>query len=395
MTTTAVSPGTGRRVMLTAAAVCSGVTVANIYLAQPVLGLIAEGLGTSRAAAGWVATAALLGYALGVLFVVPLGDNSNRRRLVATLSVLTSALLVGAALAPSVPVLAWFAALAAVTTVVPQVIVPLVVQRAEPSRRAVSMGWVQAGLIAGMMLSRVLGGQLGALWGWRAVYLVAAGLTLVTGLLTARVLPREGERAPARYRDLLRSLPGYVRGEPALRGACLRQAGMFAAFNVVWSTVVLALTAPPHGLGVGTAGLVGLLGLGSAAATPLGGRFVDRRGPLLVSAVGFGIFVVGTGLLLLGGSVLPALLAGMVVMPVGLQLGLVSNQAAALAVDPAAGGRLNTVFMLAAFLGGSAGSAVGAAAYGAAGWTAACLTAFGLLGVGALGYLSPGSRRPA
>lgn len=388
---TAVAPA-GRRTMLAGAAVCSGVTVANIYLAQPIVGIVADDTGVSRGTAGWIATASLLGYALGILFVVPLGDNSNRRALVGRLSVVTSALLGIAAFVDSVPLLVVLTGLAAITTVVPQVVIPMIAQHAEPRRRGVALAWVQAGVFAGIMLSRVVDGQVGAAWGWRAVYLLAAALTLVVGLLTALVLPAEGEREAVRYRELLRSLPGYVRREAALRRACLRQFGLFGAFNVVWSTVALELTGP-HGLSVGTAGLVGLLGLVGTACAPVAGRLVDRRGPAFVSAVGTALFTLAAVAMLAGASLLAVLLVALAVVPVALVISQVANQSAALAVDPEAGGRLNTVFMLAAFLGGSVGSAVGAAAFGADGWPAVCLAALGFVAVGAIGFFRLGARQ--
>jgi predicted MFS family arabinose efflux permease len=384
---TTVAPDTGRlsRALLFAAALCAGVTVANIYLAQPIIGPVADTFGTSPQTAGIVVTAGMLGYSAGLLFVIPLGDSRDRRTMVGALSVLTALLLAGSSLAPSLPVLAVLTGLAAVTTVVPQILIPLVVQLADPAQRGTAMSWVQAGLITGIMGARVVSGQLAGLLGWRWVFAASAVLTLVVGLWTVRVLPSDGERNPVSYWALLRSLPGYLRREPGLRRACLRQAGSFAAFNAVWTTLALVLTAPPHGFTVAEAGLVGLLGLLSAALAPVAGKMVDRRGPRLVGALGLTVLAFAALVLILGTNSLTALLLGTAAVPIGLQVGQAANQNAALSVDPAAGGRLNTIFMLSTFLAGAIGSAAGSITYGLHGWPGVCVTALVFLALGGIG----------
>ncbi|MCP2165154.1 MFS transporter [Goodfellowiella coeruleoviolacea] len=378
----ATTSPSGGRGLVPVAALCSAVTVANIYLAQPVVGLIAADLGVPTDSAGWVATLALFGYALGVLLIVPLGDVANRRVLVGRLTVATSVLLLAAALAPALPVLALLAGLAALTTVVPQVLVPLVGQAAGPHGRAVAMAWVQAGLISGMMLSRTVGGLVGDWFGWRAVYLLAAALTLAVGQLAARTLPHEQPRDRLRYRDLLRSLPALLREEPELRWAGLRQAASFAAFNALWTTLALLLTGAPYHLSAGAAGLFGLLGLAGAVIAPLAGRLADRWGGGRVGLLGLAALGVGVLLALVATHGIGLLVAAVLVLPVGTQAGQVGNQAAALAVRPAAAGRVNTAFVLAIFLAGALGSALGTAAFGRWGWTGSCLVAAGFVVLG-------------
>lgn len=371
--------------LLFAAALCAGITVANIYLAQPIIGPIAAAFGTSPQAAGIVVTAGMLGYSAGLLLVIPLGDSMDRRKMVGGLTALTALLLLGGAAAPSLPVLTLFAALAAATTVVPQILIPLVAQLAEPDQRGTAMSWVQAGLLTGIMVSRVISGQLAGLLGWRWVFVVAAALTLVVGLWTMRAMPADGARGAVNYGALLRSLPGYLRREPVLRRACLRHAGVFAAFNAVWTTLALVLTAAPHGLTVGEAGLVGLLGLLSAALAPMAGKLVDLRGPRVVAGLGLVVLAVATVLLATGANSLVLLLIGIAAVPIGMQTSQAANQNAALTVNPAAGGRLNTVFMLATFLAGALGSAVGSFAHGIYGWLGVCAAALIFLALSALG----------
>ena len=386
MTSTLTPPvgtSSARRGLLAVSAVCAAVTVANIYLAQPVVGLVAADFGVPAGSAGWVATGALLGYALGIALLVPLGDVLDRRRLVARLSVLTAMLLVGAALAPALPVLAVLAGAAAMTTVIPQVVIPLVAQAAGEARgRAVAA--VQAGLIAGIMLSRTVGGALGQWCGWRAVYLVAAGLTALVGLTAARLLAPEPAKPAVPYRALIGSVLRMVAEEPGLRWACVRQAATFGAFSAVWTTLAVLLTGAPFHLGVGAAGLVGLLGLSGAVAAPLAGRLVDRWGGARVGVLGLVGLLALVPVLVVGGRSLPVLLLAVLLVPVATQVSQVGNQSAALAVRPAAGARLNTAYMLATFLAGAAGSAAGTAAQAGAGWLGCCLVAGGFAGAGLL-----------
>ncbi|WP_191892520.1 MFS transporter, partial [Streptomyces griseoaurantiacus] len=179
--------------------------------------------------------------AVGILLLVPLGDLVDRRRLVVLLGSATPLLLVGAAVAPSVPVLSALVGLAAAATVVPQVLVPLVAEVSAPERRGSAVAWVQAGLITGMMTSRVVSGAVGDAFGWRAVYLVAAALTALVVVLTVRTLPVDAPRPRQRYRDLLAVLPGLVR-RPVVLGPSLAQAAVFAGFNALWTTLALVLT---------------------------------------------------------------------------------------------------------------------------------------------------------
>lgn len=181
--------------LLAVIALCTAVTAANIYLAAPLIGLIARDFGASPSGAGWIASVAQLGYAVGLLFFAPLGDTANRRRLVGVLSAVAGVALIAAGLAPGLPALAAAVLVACAATVVPQLLVPLVAERAPAERRASHVATVVAGLFTGIVAARVLGGLAGQAFGWRAVFFGAAGLTVLVGLLTAVMLPAETRRA--------------------------------------------------------------------------------------------------------------------------------------------------------------------------------------------------------
>ncbi|MDL4820071.1 MFS transporter [Actinomadura opuntiae] len=387
--------GAVRPVLFTAMAVCSGATVANVYLAQPLLSLFTRSLGVSASAAGTVVTCAQFGYAAGILFLVPLGDVRRRRPLLTVLLGATVAALLLAAAAPGLAVLAAATALVGGVTVVPQILVPLAAELAPPERRASVVAGVQIGLMTGIIGSRVVGGAVGEVLGWRAVYLVAAALTAVTGLVTVLLLPREPARKPpptdgAGYGRLLASLPRLLRTEPALRQACLLHASLFGAYSATWTTLVLVLT-QHYRFSSATAGLFGLLGLAGALAAPWSGRFIDRRGALPIITAALAMMLVAAGCYALGGTMTAFMVAAIVLANVAVQWSQIANQARIFAFLPQARSRANTVYMVAVFLGGALCAAAASASYGACGWIGACALQ-ALLALAGLAVL-PAARR--
>ncbi|MFG2599409.1 MFS transporter [Streptomyces sp. NPDC048462] len=372
-------------------AVCSGATVANVYLAQPLLDLFARNLGVPDSAAGIVVTCAQFGYAAGILLLVPLGDVRRRRPLLTAMLAATVLMLLTAAAAPGLSVLAAAAALIGCATVVPQVLVPLAAELAPPEKRASILANVQIGLMSGIIGSRVIGGLVGEAFGWRAVYILAAVLTALTGLITLLLLPREPARPAMPYRELLNSLPRLLRQEPSLRHACLLHGALFGAYTATWATLVLVLTAEPYGYSSATAGLFGLLGLAGAFAAPWAGRFIDRRGAGPVIASSLALALVSTGAYALGGSTPAFMIVAIVLVNIAVQWSQIANQARIFSYLPEARSRANTVYMVAVFLSGAVSAALASACYGAYGWSGVC-TVQGVLALAGLAVL-PAVRR--
>jgi predicted MFS family arabinose efflux permease len=366
-------------------ALCCGVTVANIYLGQPLLTLISDGLGVSAAAAGWVATLGQLGYALGVLLFLPLGDVVRRRPLLLALLAGTVGALGVAGFAASLPVLLVAVLLASAFTVVPQLLIPLAAELTPPDKRGRVIALAQTGVVVGIIGSRAFGGVIGEHTGWRTSYLIAALATAAVGLLTVGLLPSEDKRTGTSYPQSLRSLPELLRTEPVLRQASVLQAVVFGTFTLFWATLVFLLTAQPYEFDAAQAALLSLVGLAGAATAPLAGRLADRFGPLPVSGAGtvaLWLAALGFGFARHG---LAVALVAIALLNAGLQLAMVSNQTRVMSLRPDARSRLNTVFVVLAFVGGSAGAALGVTLYEHLGWpgvsatglataTLACLT---------------------
>ncbi|MEU0199003.1 MULTISPECIES: MFS transporter [unclassified Streptomyces] len=358
---------------LTLLAVCSAVTAANIYLAAPLLSLMARDFGSAPSALAWIASVAQLGYAVGLLFFAPLGDSANRRRLVAGLTVVTALSLTASAAAPGAAALAVAMFVASAATVIPQLLVPLVAERAPADRRARHVAAVIAGLFIGIVAARVLGGIAGQAFGWRWVFAGAALLTLVLGLATAVVLPSQRRREGPLFAGLA-ALPSVLRRSPELWRACVRQAGMFGAWSALWTSLALLLTGPVYGLSTATAGLFGLFGLTASAVAPLAGGLVDRFGAARVVRSAYLLAAVTVPLFWLGGHALGALFAAAILIHAALVASHVANQTLALTATstPATA---NTAYVVAGFTGGAAASALAGTAFSHFGWGGVCAVA--------------------
>lgn len=379
---------TTRPGVVIAVAVCCGVTVANIYLALPLLTLIAESFGLTPGAAGAVATSGQIGYAAGLFFLVPLGDMIRRRRLVSVLVIGTVLALLLGSVATGLFHLAAAAALIGLLTVVPQVLIPFIAQVVPPDRQGRALSAVQAGMLAGIVLSRVIGGTLGQQFGWRAVYLVAATLTALVGVLTVWILPDEPVRERQSYPKLLGSLFSLLATEPRLRWACLLQVLTFGAYSLVWTALVFLLTGPPYEYSVATAGLFGLFGLASAFAAPIAGRLIDARGPGRVMPLYLVVLLLTALTFCFARTHVGFVIAGIILLNLAAQGVQVANQTAVFRLFPAARSRVNTVFMVSSFAGGAAAAQLGTSLYGVDGWRAVSLAALLITAVALLAWLA-------
>ncbi|MEV3907643.1 MFS transporter [Streptomyces canus] len=375
--------------LLVLIAVCTAVTAANIYLAAPLLPLIARDYGSTPSAVAWVASVAQFGYAFGLLVFAPLGDRVNRRRLVAVLSLVTTAALTAAALATGTTALAAAVLVASAATVVPQLLVPLVAQRAPADRRARHVAAVIAGLFTGIVAARVLGGLIGQAYGWRVVFVGAAALTAVLGLATAYALPVERVHRSGPLFSGLTALPSVVRRSPDLWRACVRQAGMYGAWSALWTSLALLLTGSSYGLSTATAGLFGLFGLAASVVAPLAGGFVDRFGAAKVVRSAYLLAAVSVPLFWFGGHAMGALFVAAIAVHAALVASHVANQTVALTTTstPATA---NTAYVVAGFAGGATASALAGSAFGWWGWGGVCAVAGVWLG---LGWLATSVRR--
>jgi len=348
-------------------AATAGITVANIYYAQPMLGLIAADFGVSGATAVSCVTAAQVGYAAGIVLLVPLGDRVDRRRLMLWQSALLVVALLAAAAAPSLLMLAAASAVVGVASTVAQQAIPFVAELAGEQERGRVVGRVMSGLLAGILLARTVSGAVGQHLGWRPMFVLGAAIALALLVWLWRALPRSKPAGRGGYGALLLSLVELWRKHRALRRATVVQGCLFAGFSAFWATLALLLEAAPYRLGAEVAGLFGVIGLAGVLVAPLAGRMSDRRGPWPVALAGVLLVLPGWAALAAVPG-LPGIALGVVVLDAGIQASMIANQTAVFALEPAARSRINTVFITGLFAGGAFGSAGGSLAWGMAGW---------------------------
>lgn len=374
-----------RRLVLLLAIAC-GAAVANLYYAQPLLDVIARDLGVSSGAAGLLVTSSQVGYAAGLIFLVPLGDLLNRGRMVARMLVVTAAGLGVAAAAPSFAVLAAAIAVVGITSVVAQVLLPLAGSLAPEHERGKVVGDVMSGLLLGILLARTASGLIAQLGGWRLVFVVAAALMLVLAAVLARSLPPTPPVTDLSYRRLLRSVVALVRDERLLRRRMVYGALGMASFSVLWTAIAFLLSAAPYRYGEATIGLFGLAGLVGAGAAQGAGRLADRGHGHAATGAFLLAIAVAWGLLALGRSSLAALIAGVVLLDLGIQGQHILNQSTIYTLPGAARSRVTTAYMTSNFAAAALGSSGASLAWSAGGWGAVSALGLGLAAVGLLAW---------
>jgi predicted MFS family arabinose efflux permease len=369
------------RTLVLLMAVATGLAVASNYYAQPLLPQLTDDLHLHGSTAGLIITVTQLGYAVGLVFLLPLGDLFERRRLIVVLSVLSAVTLVGFALSRSAAELMPAAVALGLVSVVAQVLVPFAASLAADDERGRVVGTIMAGLLLGVLVARTAAGYLAELGGWQTVYWVAAALMLVFAVVLRLRLPQHHSAPGLSYPKLLASVVTLVREEPVLRLRMIYGATSFGAFSVFWTTIAFLLAGAPYHYGTGTIGLFGLIGAAGALAANVAGRLADAGHQRFTTGVTSLLLCVSWIPVAVGRHSLIALIIGVVVLDLAVQGLHISNQSQIYALRPDARSRINSAYMTAYFAGGTLGSAVSTLAYGRWGWDAVCIAgaAFGAL----------------
>jgi predicted MFS family arabinose efflux permease len=354
------------------AAAC-GLTAANIYYAQPLIGLIAPAVGLGETAASLIVTVTQIGYCLGLVLLVPLGDLLENRALTSwTLSGAVVA-LVAAAFAPSAPAFLTAALFIGIASVAAQMLLPMAAHLAPDASRGRTIGNVMSGLLLGVMLARPVSSLIADAFGWRAVFEFSALATAILAVALRRLLPLRRPKVDHNYVALIASMWGLLRDTPVLRRRAAYQSTLFAAFSLFWTAAPLELAGPTYGLGQRGIALFALAGAGGALSAPIVGRFADRGwgraltgGAMAIVACAFLLARFGAN-----GSMIALLTAG-IVLDAGVQGGQVVGQRTIYALGDKARSRLNGLFIATFFIGGAVGSSVASLAYASGGWERVC-----------------------
>lgn len=349
-------------------AIATGLAVASNYYPQPLLETIARAFSLSVNQAGFIVTIAQLGYACGLMFIVPLGDMFERRNLIVLMTLLSAAGLLITAMAPTLTIMLVGTALTGLFSVVAQILVPLAATLAEPERRGKVVGLIMSGLLLGILLARTVAGALASLGGWRTVYWVASALMIVMALVLWRKLPKHEQKTDLNYGQLLKSIFSLFIHTPVLRTRALVGMFCFANFSILWTSMAFLLAGPAYQYSEGVIGLFGLVGAAGALAATRAGHLADKGKAHLTTTVGLILLLLSWAAIAYGQHSVISLILGIIVLDLSVQGVHITNQSVIYKSMPEARNRLTAGYMTTYFIGGAVGSLVSASAYQTAGW---------------------------
>lgn len=358
-------------------AIVAGVSVANLYYNQPLLGMIRDELGESEFKTNLIAMITQIGYAIGLLFIVPLGDLYQRKRIIITnFSILILSLL-AIALSPGIRLI-WIASLfTGICSVIPQIFIPIASQFSKPENKGRNIGIVVSGLLTGILVSRVISGFIGDLFGWREMYYIAAGMMLVCGIVVMKVLPDIRPTFQGSYGSLMRSLFSLLKEFPRLRVYSLRAALAFGSILAMWSCLAFKMSDAPFYAGSDVIGMLGLCGVAGVLSASFVGQHVKKVGVRRFNIIGCALMLLAWLLLFIAENSYAGIIAGIIIIDIGMQCIQLSNQTSIFELSPTASNRINTIFMTTYFIGGSLGTFLAGTFWKSSGW-------HGVVGTGVL-----------
>jgi predicted MFS family arabinose efflux permease len=363
------APGTltGSQILLMS--VLCALSAGSLYYSQVMVDASARSFGVASSSTAWLSGLSHAGYVLGLIFLVPLGDRFEKRSVIAALGISSGCALLLAALAPTFQLALLAAALIGVFATTASLSLPMAAALSEPERRGRVIGQLMLGLLSGIVFSRLLAGIVTEALGWRAMYLLASACQFLIIILMIRLLPLAGATTRDPYLKLLSSLLSLYGSEPELRTAAWRGAMLFAAFSAFWATFSLHIMAGTPGWGAITPGLFGIAGAVGALIAPFAGRLADKRGPHSTFTYALYCSLLGLALLFAFKNNVIGQAIGIVILDVGVQMAMVSNQTIIYGLQPAARTRINSVYMIIYFAGGALGASTALFMWHQSGWT--------------------------
>lgn len=350
-------------------AIIAGISVANLYYNQPLLNLISRDLHISEFTANMIAMITQIGYAIGLLFIIPLGDLYKRRNIIlVNFSILVLSLLT-TALSPTIYLILPASLLTGICSVMPQIFIPIAAQFSTPETKGRNVGIVLSGLLTGILASRVVSGITGEYLGWRFIFFVAAALMVISMIVIMRVLPDIPSNFKGKYSDLMKSLFSLIAEYPQLRISSLRAGIAFGSFLALWTTLAFKMEQAPFFAGNNIVGLLGLCGIAGAITASFIGKYINTLGVKRLNYIGCGLIFAAWFSVYSGQNSYTGIIAGILLIDIGMQCIQLSNQATLFSLNPKASNRINTIFMTTYFTGGSLGTFLAGTFWHWFGWT--------------------------
>ena len=360
--------------LLALMAVATGLSVANCYYNQPLLGSMAKDFAVNDFSASMVATLTQIGYVTGLVFVIPLGDLVSRKKLILTNYIVSACALLAIALAPNIYWVWGASLLAGASSVMPQFFIPLVSYHSAPAHKVRNVGIIQSCLLIGILGSRVFSGFLADVWGWRSVYFVACVFMLGCFLMIYKMLPVLSARSQESYAGLMKSLLRLLSQYPYLRIASLRAALAYGSFFALWSCLAFRMKQEPFFASDDIIGALGLCGLAGASTVVFISGYIPKYGVRFFSVIGACLMLLTWIIALYGDNSYLWIIIAILLIDAGMQCVHLSNQASVVALDDSAINRINTVYMTVYFLGGSVGTFVSGLSWEHFSWTGVVCT---------------------
>lgn len=352
--------------------IISGLVVANNYYNQPLLGLIAKDFSVSESAAGKISVLTQLGYAFGLLLIVPLGDKFLRKKLILIDLVLVFGALLWMTFATELWMLYAASLLIGTTSVIPQLFVPIAAELSSEKDKAANIGLVVSGLLLGILLSRFVGGIVGELWGWRSMFGIAAGLMLLVWVFVYKMLPELQPNFKGTYLELMNSVLQLAKTQPVLQLASFRGAMAFGSMCALFTTLVFHMERPPFEVGASVVGSFGLAGAVGALAAAKVGSLQNKMSINRIILYALLILIGSWGFTYFAGNTYWGLIIGVILIDLGVQSSHIMNQTNYFLLKTNAVNRLNTVYMVSYFIGGSLGTFFASLAWQYAQWEGVC-----------------------
>ncbi|EWH12981.1 major facilitator superfamily protein [Cellulophaga geojensis KL-A] len=390
MNTIQTKPLSNKLLFIMATAIAA--TAANLYYNQPLIPSIGESLRLSESVLGFIPSASQIGYAMAIFFISPLGDVMNRKTVIRNLSITLVIALLGVYFAPNFGILVAATFVVGLGANITQQLLPLGSSLATPENKGKVVATLMTGLTTGILLSRTLSGFIAEHFGWRSVFLTAAVIAAIIGVVLHVYLPSNKPTAKLKYNQLLASMFTLVKTKPLLREAAFVGALWFAAFNAMWATIAIHVMEEPFSLSVQQVGLLGFVGAAGIFGAKIAGKWADKIGARKVMTVSISLVLVSFVVLALGQNNMVVLCIGIVLLDLGVFGSQIPNQVRVFSVDVNAQSRANAIYMLFYYIGASAGSALGVSVISKFGWTGLTIFGFALAAIALLFHISKKSK---
>lgn len=360
------------RSLLLTMAVIAGLTVANCYYNQPLLEMIRHDMGVSQHEANLITVVTQIGYALGLCFLIPMGDLYSRRRIIVINMSVAVVMAVFIAFSQRVWIVWGASLLLGACSVIPQFFIPIAGQYSEKKNKGRNMGIVLSGLLTGILASRVVSGYVGEWLGWREMFIIAALIMIVCLILTLKIMPQIDSNYVGTYRGLMKSVFHIVASNARIRLYAIRAAFSFGSMMAIWSCLAFRLAQAPFFSGSEMVGTLGMCGIAGALAASGLGKLVNQWGIRKLSLYGACLQLVAWTTAYLFGDTYMGLIVAIILVDIGLQCLQLSNQSGCIQEMPEASNRANTIFMTTYFIGGSFGTYCAGLAWTHEGWMGVC-----------------------